>query len=74
MKNNENQLDLFSGDLFGENDIKKEYEELVKTLNYHCDRYYNDDEPEISDFEYDMMNQRLKKIEADHPEKSRLEG
>lgn len=68
MKNNENQLDLFSGDLFGENDIKKEYEELVKTLNYHCDRYYNDDEPEISDFEYDMMNQRLKKIEADHPE------
>lgn len=48
--------------------IRKEYSELVKTMNYHCDRYYNDDEPEISDFEYDTMNLRLKEIEKEYPE------
>ena len=45
-----------------------EYKELVKTLNYHCERYYHDDEAEISDFEYDMLNKKLKEIEAAHPE------
>jgi len=48
--------------------LLEEYDELVKTLNYHCDRYYNQDEPEISDYEYDQLNLRLKKIEAEHPE------
>ena len=28
---------------------KKEYEELKNKINYHMDRYYNQDEPEISD-------------------------
>ncbi|MBR2522946.1 MAG: NAD-dependent DNA ligase LigA [Clostridiales bacterium] len=48
--------------------LENEYRELVKTLNYHCDRYYNEDTPEISDYEYDMLNQRLKAIEKEHPE------
>ena len=26
-------------DMFGTNDIKNEYDELVKVMNYHCDRY-----------------------------------
>ena len=30
---------------------KKEYDELTKTINYHMDRYYNQDEPEISDYD-----------------------
>ena len=34
--------------------------ELKKTLEYHIDRYYNQDSPEISDYEYDMMMQELK--------------
>ena len=33
--------------------------ELKKTLEYHIDRYYNQDSPEISDYEYDMMMQEL---------------
>ena len=49
-------------------DDLKRYEELVKTVEYHNDRYYNQDDPEISDYEYDMMMKELKKIEKDHPE------
>lgn len=45
-----------------------EYTELKKTIDYHMDRYYNQDEPEISDYEYDKLMQRLKDIEAEHPE------
>ncbi len=55
-------------DMFGDNDLKNEYDELVRVMNYHCDRYYNDDEPEISDYEYDQLNLRLKQIEKEHPE------
>ena len=43
-------------------DDLKRYEELVKTIEYHNDRYYNQDDPEISDYEYDMMMKELKKI------------
>ena len=49
-------------------DPKAEYLELVKTLNYHAERYYSEDEPEISDYEYDTMNNRLKAIEKEHPD------
>lgn len=49
-------------------DFKKRYEELVSTINYHSDRYYNMDSPEISDYEYDMMMQELKRMEKEHPE------
>lgn len=49
-------------------DPKKEYLELVKTLNYHAERYYAQDDPEISDYEYDTLNNRLKEIEKEHPD------
>ena len=48
-------------------DIKKEYDELVKTIKHHMDLYYNQDAPEISDYEYDQLMQRLKAIEKDNP-------
>lgn len=48
--------------------VKKRYEELKKTIAYHANKYYNDDEPEISDFEYDMLMVELKNIEREHPE------
>ena len=35
------------------NDIQKEMQQLTEQLLYHARRYYNDDAPEISDFEYD---------------------
>ncbi len=42
--------------------------ELKKVLEYHIDRYYNQDSPEISDYEYDMLMQELKGLEKEHPE------
>ena len=42
--------------------------ELEKALEYHSKRYYEDDDPEISDYEYDAMFDRLKKLEAQYPE------
>lgn len=44
------------------------YDELVNILKYHSDLYYNQDSPEISDYEYDMLVQELKDIESKHPE------
>ena len=49
-------------------EVVKKIEELKKTLNYHIDRYYNQDDPEISDYEYDMMMQELKTLEKEHPD------
>lgn len=48
--------------------MKERIEELKKELNFHIDRYYNQDDPVISDYEYDRMMQELKKLEAEHPE------
>lgn len=49
-------------------EIEKKIEELRKTLSYHSDRYYNDDAPEIEDYEYDMMMRELKELEEKYPE------
>jgi len=48
--------------------VKKEMEELREKLRYHEYRYYVLDEPEISDAAYDRLMERLKKLEAAHPE------
>ena len=61
------QLDLFSA-MQGEDQERKEYTELVKKLNHFAELYYSKDEPEISDYEYDQMNNRLKAIEKEHPD------
>ncbi len=45
-----------------------EYLDLIKQIEYHSDRYYNADDPEITDFEYDQLTQRLRAIEKEHPE------
>lgn len=42
--------------------------ELEKALEYHSKRYYEDDNPEISDYEYDAMFDRLKKLEQEYPQ------
>ncbi len=49
-------------------DVRKEYDELVKTIKHHMDLYYNQDTPEISDYEYDQLMLRLKEIEKEHPD------
>src|SRR6266705_1334918 len=48
--------------------VKKEIEELRQKLPYHEYQYYVLDEPEISDAAYDRMMNRLKELEAAHPE------
>jgi DNA ligase (NAD+) len=48
--------------------VKKEMGELREKLRYHEYRYYVLDDPEISDAAYDRMMNRLKELEAAHPE------
>lgn len=57
---------ILCGDFMTE--IQKKIEELRKTLRYHSDRYYNDDSPEIEDYEYDMMMRELQELEEKYPE------
>ena len=42
--------------------------ELRSQLEYHINRYYNLDSPEISDYEYDTMMQELKSLEKEFPD------
>ena len=49
-------------------DVQKEIIRLRRELEHHNKLYYVLDAPEISDYEYDMLMQRLKALEALHPE------
>ncbi len=49
-------------------EIEKEILELRSALTYHAKRYYVDDAPEISDYEYDALFRRLQDLETKHPE------
>ena len=50
------------------NQAEARIRDLRQELEYHIDRYYNQDNPEISDYEYDMKMQELKKLEQEFPE------
>ena len=47
---------------------KKRIDELNKLTAYYATKYYDDDEPEISDFEYDMLMLELRNLEKQYPE------
>lgn len=49
-------------------EAKIEIKELRDKLEYYAKKYYDDDEPEISDYEYDMMMNKLKALEKQFPE------
>ena len=49
-------------------DVQKEITKLRRELEYHSKLYYVLDAPVISDYEYDMLMNRLKALEAEHPE------
>ncbi len=49
-------------------DVQKEILQLRKEINYHSKLYYVYDAPVISDYDFDMLMQRLKALEAEHPE------
>ena len=52
------------------NDIeaKERIKELRATLEYHAKKYYDEDKPEITDYEYDMMMNELKSLEKQFTE------
>ncbi|MCB2292911.1 NAD-dependent DNA ligase LigA [Clostridium algoriphilum] len=48
--------------------VEDRINELKTIIKYHSDRYYNQDNPETSDYEYDQLMLTLKAIEKEHPE------
>lgn len=50
------------------NQAKERIEELRKQVEYHAKKYYDEDKPEISDFEYDMLMVELRNLEKQFPE------
>lgn len=48
--------------------MKERIEKLRRELTHHAKLYYVYDAPEISDYDYDMMFEELKRLEAEHPE------
>ncbi|MCU9814873.1 NAD-dependent DNA ligase LigA [Paraclostridium sp. AKS73] len=55
-------------------DIKTRMDELIDQINYHSNKYYNDDAPEISDYEYDNLMKELIKIEEENPKIKRADS
>ena len=49
-------------------EAKKQINELREKLEYYANKYYDEDKPEITDYEYDMMMNRLKALEKEFPE------
>ena len=50
------------------NEAREKVNKLVETLNYHSRKYYVEDNPEIDDYDYDMMQQELKSLEEQFPD------
>lgn len=48
-------------------EAKKRIKELTEIIRYHNDLYYNQDTPEIEDFEYDALTRELKTLEKEFP-------
>lgn len=48
--------------------VEKEINDLIQQIQYHNNLYYNEDNPEITDYEYDMLLRRLENLEKKYPE------
>jgi DNA ligase (NAD+) len=48
--------------------ILKRMGELIEAINHNDSKYYVEDNPEISDYEYDQLVSELKALESDHPD------
>ena len=49
-------------------EIKAELSELRRKIRMYSKQYYDENASDISDYDFDMLMQRLKKIEAEYPE------
>lgn len=61
-------------DKLNQKQAKERIEELRKQVEYHAQKYYDEDKPEISDFEYDMLMVELRNLEKEFPEFSSKES
>lgn len=57
-----------SGGIMTEQNIEARIDELKELLSYHNHRYYVMDDPEISDFEYDVLYHELQSLEGRRPD------
>lgn len=48
--------------------VEQELDALREQIRYHSRKYYTEDDPEISDFEYDKLYRRLEELESQYPE------
>lgn len=55
-------------------DIENKIKNLVDEINYHNEKYYNQDSPEISDYEYDNLMKELIKLEEENPNLKRVDS
>ena len=63
------QISMFDDKINDEREKElKEIEALREEIRYHNKLYYENDEPEISDYEYDKLTQRLRYLEKKYPE------
>ena len=54
--------------MLNKDQAKKRIEELRAQTDYYAQKYYDEDSPEISDFEYDMLMLELRNLEKQFPE------
>lgn len=54
--------------------IEKRINELIDLINYHNEKYYNQDAPELSDYEYDNLMKELINLEQENPNLKRIDS
>ncbi|MEG0842820.1 MAG: NAD-dependent DNA ligase LigA [Romboutsia sp.] len=54
--------------------IKNRIDKLISQISYHNKKYYNEDKPEISDFDYDNLMKELNKLEIENPKFKRIDS
>ena len=54
--------------------IERRIDELIDLINYHNEKYYNQDNPEISDLQYDELMKELIELEEKNPDFKRIDS
>ncbi|MGL5711802.1 MAG: NAD-dependent DNA ligase LigA [Paraclostridium sp.] len=54
--------------------IENRINELIRLINYYNEKYYNEDKPEITDFEYDNLMKELIKLEEENPNLKKVDS
>ena len=54
--------------------VKEQMDQLTDELIVHAKKYYEEDAPEISDFEYDALSRQLRQLEQEYPQWARADS